>query len=104
MSGLIPISSMLRTGERGVYGDGERAPRELGGLDRELVFPSRIASTSLRSSSSIASIDIGCLAMVGGVVVLRDGLSHTRRVGRFGGVVGYGCVVQLGNQFPIGVA
>lgn len=51
---------MLRTGERGpVYGEGDLASNELGGLDLEALGPSRRASTSLRSSSSIASIDIG---------------------------------------------
>jgi len=54
---------MLRTGERGVvYGDGERAPPMLlPARGRGFVpFPSIRASTSLRSSSSMASIDMGC--------------------------------------------
>jgi hypothetical protein len=64
-----PMSNMLRTGERGVvYGDWERPSSELGGLGRGFAVPSKRASTSFRSSSSIASIDIAwCRAMVGSV-------------------------------------
>ncbi len=43
------MSSMLRTGERGVKGEGDRAPSELGALGLE--WPSRSARTSRRSSS-----------------------------------------------------
>lgn len=58
-----PISSMLRTGERGVVkGDGDRP--KLGAFDCFDCGFSRRASTSRRSSSSIASIDIGCFAML----------------------------------------
>ena len=57
--GWLPISSMLRTGERGVVkGEGDRAPNEFGAFGRAAALPSRRARTSLRSSSSIASIDI----------------------------------------------
>ena len=60
-----PISSMLRTGERGVVkGDGERPSSEGGAFGRGWV-PSKRASTSLRSSSSIASIDMAGFDMAG---------------------------------------
>lgn len=61
-----PISNMLRTGDRGVvvYGDGDRPPIELGALGLLLWSPSS-ASTSSRSSSSMASIDIGGRDMLG---------------------------------------
>lgn len=60
------MSNMDRTGDRGVKGDGDRPPMLLGALlGRDAWGPSSSASTSLRSSSSIASIDIGwCLAIV----------------------------------------
>lgn len=59
-----PISSMLLTGERGVYGDEERPlASALAGLARAALRAATSASTSLLSSSSAASIDIvtrGC--------------------------------------------
>lgn len=61
------MSSMLRTGDRGVdvYGEGERPPMELGARGRAR-GPSSRARTSRRSSSSMASIDMGGRDMVGG--------------------------------------
>lgn len=62
----LPMSSMLRTGDRGdvVYGDDERPSFDGGALGLALWSPSS-ASTSSRSSSSIASIDMGGRDMVG---------------------------------------
>lgn len=58
--GVSPISNMLRTGDRGVLkGEGERSANMVGAAGRAWL-PSRSASTSLRSSSNMASIDMGC--------------------------------------------
>ncbi len=63
--GLSPISSMLRMGERGlVKGEGERPSSTLGALG--FAEPSRRARTSRRSSSSMASMDMGGRDMMGG--------------------------------------
>jgi hypothetical protein len=58
------MSNMLRTGDRGLaMGEVERPSSKLGGFWRLACWPSRSASTSRRSSSSMASIDIACFAM-----------------------------------------
>ena len=60
------ISSKLRTGDRGEYGDDDRPTAMLAGRLGPCWRSSSRARTSLRSSSSMASMDMGCFDMMAG--------------------------------------